>query len=131
MADLFQLKGSAYLLVANYYSRFVEVQKLTTTSIVTQLKAIFARSGIPATLITDNAPKFDSQHMKEFAHAYELQHTTTSRYYPQANGLAERIVKTVKKFLEHSADPYKALLSYRATPLHWCGYTVECKIKLT
>ena len=31
-ADLFELKGSHYLLVADYYSRFVEVQKLTTTT---------------------------------------------------------------------------------------------------
>ena len=39
-ADLFEVKGSHYLLVADYYSRFVEVQKLTTTTssnIVTQL----------------------------------------------------------------------------------------------
>ena len=102
------------------------MQKLTTTissSTVTQLKAIFARFGIPAILITDNGPQFDSQHMKEFAHAYEFQHTTTRPYYSQANGFAERMVKTVKKLLEHSADPYKALLSYRATPLPWCGYS--------
>ena len=101
-ADLLELKGSTYLLVAHCYSRLVEVQKLTTTtssSIVTQLKAIFARFRIPA---ADNAPEFDSQHMKEFAHAYEFQHTTTSPYYLQANGLAERMVKTVKKLLEYS-----------------------------
>ena len=68
-ADLFELKGS---LVAVYYSRFIEVQKLTTTtssSIITQLKAIFARFGIPPTMITDNGPQFDPHEMKEFAHA--------------------------------------------------------------
>ena len=123
-ADLFVLKGSTYLLVADYYFRFVEVHKLTTTtssSVVTHLKNIFARFGIPTTLVTDNGPQFDSQDMKAFAQSYEFQHSTTSPYYPQANGLAERMVKTVKKLLEHSADPYKALLSYRATPLPWCG----------
>ena len=123
-ADLFVLKGSTYLLVADYYSRFVEVHKLTTTtssSVVTHLKNIFARFGIPTTLVTDNGPQFDSQDMKAFAQSYEFQHSTTSPYYPQANGLAERMVKTVKKLLEHSADPYKALFSYRATPLPWCG----------
>ena len=122
-ADLFELKSSVYLLVADYYSRFVEVQKLTTTSssIVRHLKTIFARFGIPATMVTDNRPQFGSQDMKDFALAYEFQHTTTSPYYPQANGFAERMVKTIKKLLEYSADPYKALLSYRATPLPWCG----------
>ena len=74
-ADLFKLKGSQYLLVADYYSRFVEVQKLTTTTssnIVTQLKTIFARFGIPATMVTDNGPQFDSHEMKEFAQAYDF-----------------------------------------------------------
>ena len=125
-ADLFELKGSTYLLVVDYYSRFVEVQKLTTStssSIVTQLKAIFAKFGILAILITDNGPQFVSEHKKEFAQAYEFQHTTTNPCYPQANGFAERMVKTDKKLLEHSADAYKALLSYRATPLPRCGYS--------
>ena len=43
----------------------------------------------------------------------------------QANGLAERTVKTVKGLLEHSTNhstnPHKALLSYRATPMPWCA----------
>ena len=123
-ADLFELKGANYLLVADYYSRFVEVQKLTTitsSNIITQLKAIFARFGIPAAMVTDNGPQFDSYEMKEFAQVYDFQHTTTSPYFLQSNGFAERMVKTVKKLLEHSADPYKSILSYRATPLPWCG----------
>ena len=45
----------------------------------------------------------------------------TSPYFLQSNGFAERMVKTVKKLLEHSADPYKSILSYRATSLPWCG----------
>ena len=85
------------------------------------LKTVFARFGIPYTLVTDNGPQFISQEMKEFASSYDFQHTTTTPYYPQANGLAKRMVKTVKKLLEHSADPHKALLSYRTTPLPWCG----------
>ena len=72
-------------------------------------------------MVTDNGPQFDSHEMKEFAQAYEFQHTTTSPYFPQSNGFAERMVKTVKKLLEHAADPYKSILSYRATPLPWCG----------
>ena len=68
--DLFELKGSTYILLVDYYSRFVEVQKLnstTTASVIAFLKPTFARYGIPATLISDNGPQFSSAEIKEFA----------------------------------------------------------------
>ena len=36
-ADLFKLKGSTYLLVTDYYSKFVEVQRLTATTTLSPL----------------------------------------------------------------------------------------------
>ena len=48
-ADLFQLKDSMYLLVVDYYSRYVEIQKLTSITsagVISALKAIFSRHGI-------------------------------------------------------------------------------------
>ena len=122
-SDLFELKDSTYLLTVDYYSRFAEVQKLnstTSSSVITHLKSIFARFGIPAEMVSDNGPQFSSQEMKEFSESYGFRHIKTSPHYPQANGLAERTVKTVKSLLEHSTDPHKALLSYRATPMPWC-----------
>ena len=69
-ADLFELKGSTYILLVDYYSRFVEAQKLTSTttaSVIAFLKPMFARYGIPNTLISDNGPQFSSAEMKEFS----------------------------------------------------------------
>ena len=123
-ADLFQLKDSTYLLVVDYYSRYVEIQKLTSLTsagVISALKAIFSRHGIPVEFRSDNGPQFASQEMKEFAERYCFTHTTSSPHYPQSNGLAERTVKTVKKLISNTDDPYLALLSYRATPLPWCG----------
>ena len=60
---------------------------------------------------------------RQFTANYGFKHVTSSPYYPQSNGCAERTVKTVKSLLEHSNDPYFALLTYRATPLPWCGYS--------
>ena len=71
--DLFELKNSTYLLTVNYYSRFVEVQKLnstTSSSVTTHLKSIFARFGIPAEMVSHNGPQFSSQEMKEFSETY-------------------------------------------------------------
>ncbi|KAL9979645.1 hypothetical protein ACROYT_G017335 [Oculina patagonica] len=44
-------------------------------------------------------------------------HVTSSPGYPQSNGQSEKTVQTLKAMLEKADDPYKALLSYRNTPL--------------
>ena len=124
--DLFQLNGATYLLVVDYFSRFPEAVKLMSTtskSIINALKSIFSRHGIPAVLISDNGPQFDSTAMKAFASEYSFTHTTSSPHYPQSNGQVERTVKTVKQLLNQSTDPYMAMLSYRSTPLPWCGFS--------
>ena len=122
-ADLFQLNGISYLVVVDYFSRYPEVVRLSSTtsnSIVSTLKSIFSRHGIPAVLVSDNGPQFSSKEMLEFASKYAFRHITSSPRFPQSNGLAERTVKTVKSILRDSLDPYIALLSYRTTPLPFC-----------
>ena len=63
------------------------------------LKLILAHHGIPETLISDNGPQFSSSEFKHFV-AYELENSISSQHYPQSNGLAEQMVKTVKKLLK-------------------------------
>ena len=120
-ADLFQLKNLVYLLVVDYFSRYVEVinlQKSTqSTDIVRALKAIFARHGIPEELRSDNGPQFSSAEFTQFSKEWGFKHNTSSPRFPQANGEAERAVKTVKSILKKEKDPAKALLAYRSTPL--------------
>ena len=123
--DLFQFRIHQYLLVIDYYSRFIEIAKLTSTTsqaIVSHLKSIFSRYGIPERLISDNGPQYASAEFADFARKYGFDHITSSPYYPQANGEAERAVATVKRILEKSEDPYLAMLSYRTTPLQH-GYS--------
>ena len=122
--DLFVLQGVNYLLVVDYFSRYLEVVKLTATTsskVIDSLKALFSRHGIPQVVVSDNGPQFSSQEFEEFSKSYGFTHVTSSPHYPQSNGLAERNVKTVKKLLKLSKDPYLALLNYRSTPLPWCG----------
>ena len=125
-SDLFELNGKTYLLVADYFSCYLEVQTLTTTtsaSVIRALKAIFSRHGIPAVLMSDKGPQYSSQKMKDFANQYNFKHVTSSPHYPQCNGMAERMVKTAKSLLEKSADPYLALLAYKTTRLPWWGHS--------
>ena len=124
-SDLFELHGTTYLLVVDYFSRYIEIQKLSSTnskSVILALKAIYSRHRVPVTLASsDNSPQYASQEMQEFAESYGFKHTTSSPHFPQSNGMAERSVKTVKSQLDKASDPYMAVLSYRATPLPWCN----------
>ena len=122
--DLLVLNGATYLLVVDYYSRFPEVIQLRSTtslSVINALKATFAHYSIPETLVSDNGPQYSSTEFAEFAASYGFVHTTSSPHYPQSNGHAERAVKTVKRLLKESSDQCLALLSYRSTPLPFCG----------
>lgn len=119
-SDLFQMKGANYLLVVDYFSRYIEIARLKSTTsqaIVNHLQSIFARYGIPDTLISDNGPQYASGLFQKFATDYGFRHVTSSPHYPQGNGEAERAVQTVKRLIQNAQDPYLALLAYRATPL--------------
>ncbi|KAL7846245.1 hypothetical protein AOLI_G00244370 [Acnodon oligacanthus] len=116
MADLFMQGSKTYLLVVDYYSRYVEIAHLTTSrcnNVILHLKSIFAHHGVPETLVIDNGQAF-----APFVESYGFCHTTSILRFPQSNGEAERSVKTVKSLLRKAVDPYLSLLAYRATPLH-------------
>ena len=93
-----------------YCSRYIEIDRLnrsTSDEIITQVKSVkplFARYGIPEKVVTDNGPQFSSTEFSQFSI------TTSSPYFPQSNGEAERAVQTVKSILRKSEDPYLALL---------------------
>ena len=122
--DLFEWKKSQYLLVVDYYSRFIEISKLSTASspqVIVHLKSIFARHGIPQTVLSDNGPQYSSDQFATFSQQYGFTHITSSPKYPQANGEAERAVRTIKELLKknqcQNGDMYLALLAYRSTPI--------------
>ena len=69
-----------------------------------------------------NGPLYSSKEFGEFAKDYGFRHITSSPYYPQGNGEAERAVGTINNPLKKGDDPYKSLLAYRSTPLH-VGYS--------
>ncbi|KAL4007109.1 Rho guanine nucleotide exchange factor 40 [Sarotherodon galilaeus] len=118
--DLFQIENKQYLVIVDYFSRFFEVAKLTSTTseaVIEHCKSIFARHGIPERVRSDNGPQFSSDSFKRFAQEWGFSHETSSPHFPQSNGEAERAVRTIKSLLKKSGDPYLALMAYRATSL--------------
>ncbi len=59
--DLFELHGKVYLILIDYYSRWIEsksLDNLSSESIVYILKEILVLHGIPNIIISDNGPQF-------------------------------------------------------------------------
>ena len=97
--DLFNWQSHNYILVIDYYSRYIEIAKLNdldSATTIRVLKSIFARHGVPEIVVFDNGPQYASQRFKHFAQDYSFTSVTSSPHYPQGNGEAERAVRTVK-----------------------------------
>ena len=121
--DLFIFNGENYVVIVDYYSNFLEVERLkstTSNAVIQSLKAVFARHGIPDIVMSDNGPQYSSDEFRKFALAWEFKHITTSPRYPSSNGKAESAVKICKTLLKKSqvskSDLYLALLDHRNTP---------------
>ncbi len=121
--DLCLCKGKDYLVMCDYYSRWIEVLHLTSTTstaVISRLKDVFARFGVPIEVISDNGPQFTSAEFKDFASKYDFSQITSSPYLANSNGEAERAVQTAKKMLVQK-DPWLALMIYRDTPISATG----------
>lgn len=117
--DICEKDGQSYLVLVDYYSRFIEIMHLPNTqsyTVIMKLKCCFSRYGIPSCVVSDNARQFTSNEFKKFSKDWNFEHKTSSPRYPQSNGAAERAVKTAKEILSQK-DVFLAVLAYRSTPL--------------
>ncbi|GFR77832.1 Pol polyprotein [Elysia marginata] len=119
--------GEYLLIMMDDYSRFPEVEILYSTSVkavIPKFNQIFARFGTPIVLKSDNGTPFKGTEFAAFAKKLRFHHRKITPHWPEANGEAERFVRTVNKFI-HACEPenlsWKEELSnflrqFRSTP---------------
>lgn len=123
-ADLYYLYGNVYLLVIDYYSKYVDVLYLKDESSTTTIKALktcFTHWGIPKTVRSDGGPQYKSEIFNKFSKEWNFEHIKSSPTHAPSNGMVERHIQTVKKTIKKAVDDKKdvflALLELNNTPI--------------
>ena len=95
------------------------LQEITSENNIKQLKASFARFGIPKILYSDNGPQYSSSKFKHFSKTWNFEHRTSSPEFPQSNGMTKCHIQTVKLLFKKAEyeerDPFLVLMDYRNT----------------
>ena len=114
--------GFRYVLtIIDHFSRFVKFYPLknrNASMIADKLSQYIAGFGVPITLMMDNAAEFSGQEMRRWAQTYGVELLFTTPYHPQANGLIERMHRTLKTVMAQLCKGY---------PLRWPAYLVKCQ----
>ena len=94
--------GEDVLVVVDYYSRYFEVDILTSvtsTKVIESLEKIFCIHGLPQSLKTDNGTQFVSDEFECFLKTNDIEHCTSTPLWPQEIGEVERQNRSLLKAL--------------------------------
>jgi len=130
-------RGVRFLLVlTDYFSKWVEAAAYSN---ITQVqvrafiwKEIICRHGLPYEIVTDNGPQFISKQFESFCEKWYIRLSRSTPRYPQGNGQAEAMNKTIVSNLKKKLNEYKGawfgelqnvLWAVRTTPRRATGET--------
>ena len=129
-------RNCRYLLtLVDYATRWPEAIPLkdtTTEHVAEALMSIFARLGIPKTVLSDRGSQFVSDVMKETMKLMGIEQRFTTPYHPETNGLTERVNGVIKNLLKKVAAEKPSqwdrfvpavLFAYREIPQETTGFS--------
>ena len=115
--DLFELDKLNYLIVVDYFSRYIKVAAMQKTSksleVIEVIESNVHKTWNPRR--SDNGPQYPSAEFTNFAKEWGFKHITSSPCFPQSISEVERAVETIKSLLKKEKDPSKGLSGYRST----------------
>lgn len=68
------------------------------------IRDVFCRRGIPESILTDRGCEFDNQVLSTIAHELGIDKKRISALHPQANGVVERLNRTIGEMLRQSTE---------------------------
>jgi len=115
-------RGNIYvLIVLDAFTGFPEAFPTRTTSALETAtilyNQIFCRYGVPMVITSDNGGAFRSTLMDRLSKLMGVRLSFTSPRHPASNGLAERLVKTIKQMLKTTAAGMKSWEDYLGSAL--------------
>ena len=121
--DIFYWKRMDFLIVADVFSKYFLVRKLTNSSsaaVCAEIATIVTELGLPHVIRSENGPCYNSKEFQQMLQHYNITHQTSSPHHPRSNGFVERMVGVAKKLMDKAGSEGKPWISglyeYRVTP---------------
>jgi hypothetical protein len=126
-------RGNAYVMICiEHFSKWIEVVPLPNKSAATTahglMAAVIARFGAPAEIVHDQGSEFDGE-FAELLFKCFIDPRPTSANHPQADGLAERAVQTIKLALRKMAIEHRESPMEWDDQLHWVVMGYRCSVQ--
>ncbi|GJW05908.1 reverse transcriptase domain-containing protein [Tanacetum coccineum] len=116
-----------YILVAvDYVSKWAEAQALQTNDarvVITFLKKLFCRFGMPKALISDCGTRFCNKIMEKTMKRYGFNHRFSTSYHPQTSGQVENMNRPLKRILEKTVKDNPAIWLRKLDDALWAFRT--------
>ena len=97
------IKGAHFFIIVDSFTKWLEVFKCKTPMTKTTIKVLqelFARFGLPETIVHDNGTPFTSKEFENFCKLLSINHLKSASYHPRSNGLVERFINVFKRAIK-------------------------------
>ena len=122
--DIFEYRGTHFLMIVDYYSRFPvirQINNIRASTVVDKFTGVLLEYGIPDTIVADCGTQYTSEEFRQKCKDCNIELSFSSPYHHQANSVAERTIGTIKHLWKKSEQDGQsiatALFMYRVTPL--------------
>ncbi|GBN93609.1 hypothetical protein AVEN_150565-1 [Araneus ventricosus] len=110
--DIMYLNNTDYLVIIDYYSKWMEISKVdhkSSEEIICKLEVEFTRFGIPETIICDNVP-FNIYQFRNFGKGWDIEIVFISPHHSQSNLTVEKSVGISKTVIKRNLRIIEDLL---------------------